>query len=76
MQAVYYQQSCPTCGRSLRIRVVYLGRKLYCQHCHGAFTAAESFDGTAASDSGIALLQRAEELLAMAERKNAPQQLD
>jgi hypothetical protein len=39
-----------------------------CQHCRGRFLAADSADGAAdASSSGLALLQRADELIATAD---------
>lgn len=60
----YYTQECPTCGRNLRVRVEYLGKKVACQHCGGKFAAHEP--GSAEDDpnkSSNALLQRADELL-------------
>ncbi len=61
----YFVQECPTCGRSLRIRVDYLGKQVACQHCLGRF---EACDPTSTeyppTDSGLALLNRANELLA------------
>lgn len=39
---VHFFQACPVCGRSLRIRVGLLGRRVYCCHCDGSFTAADS----------------------------------
>jgi hypothetical protein len=42
---VCYHQSCPVCGRSLRIRVMLLGRRVYCQHCGGGFIASDSAAG-------------------------------
>ena len=63
----YFDQECPTCGRNLQVRLEYLGKKVVCQHCQGKF---EACDPTSAayppSDSGLALLKRAEELLAIA----------
>lgn len=63
-RSTYFVQECPTCGRSLQVRVEYLGKTVVCQHCHGRF---EACDPTSASyppsQSGIALLRRAEELL-------------
>ncbi|MGB6042589.1 MAG: hypothetical protein WBF93_05470 [Pirellulales bacterium] len=32
----------PTCGRSLRVRVEYLGEQVVCQHCGGEFQACEA----------------------------------
>lgn len=38
---VCYHQNCPVCGRNLRIRVMLLGRRVYCQHCGGGFIASD-----------------------------------
>lgn len=62
---IYYMQECPTCGRNLRIRVEYLGRHVVCQHCNAEFTACDPASAAyPPTDSGIALLRRADELLA------------
>ena len=63
-RSTYYVQECPTCGRNLQVRVEYLGKEVECQHCHARFAASEpgSMDYTA-SDSGLSLLERAEQLL-------------
>jgi len=61
----YYMQECPTCGRNLRIRVEYLGRQVVCQHCNAQFLACDPASAAyPPSDSGIAVLRRADELLA------------
>ena len=62
--ATYFAQECPTCGRQLRIRVEYLGKRVACQHCQGTFVAAEAstLRGEAV-DQGSALMRRANELL-------------
>ncbi|RLS33482.1 MAG: hypothetical protein DWH79_07220 [Planctomycetota bacterium] len=39
---VHFFQGCPVCGRSLRIRVTLLGRRVYCQHCGGGFVAQDA----------------------------------
>jgi hypothetical protein len=39
---VCYHQNCPVCGRNLRIRVMLLGRRVYCQHCGGGFIATDA----------------------------------
>jgi hypothetical protein len=57
----YYVQECPTCGRRLQIRVEYLGRRVVCQHCRGAFIAA---DPAMRIDCGTNILERADALLA------------
>jgi|688.fasta_scaffold2541874_1 hypothetical protein len=38
---VHYYQPCPVCGRSLRIRVSLLGKRVFCQHCGGGFRATD-----------------------------------
>jgi len=35
---VFYQ-SCPVCGRTLRIPAKYFGRQMSCTHCEGEFCA-------------------------------------
>ena len=65
----YYFQECPTCGRTLQVRVAYLGKRVICQHCSATF---EAYDPESVayppSDSGLALLNRANELLETVER--------
>ena len=67
--SAYYIQECPTCGRTLQVRVEYLGKKVSCQHCGAEFQA---FDPSSAEpvpvDSGLSLLARAEDLLNRAAR--------
>ena len=46
---VCYHQNCPVCGRNLRIRVMLLGRRVYCQHCGGGFVATDACTGDSAS---------------------------
>lgn len=74
--AAYFNQECPVCGRGLRVRVVYLGRQVACQHCGGRFEACdpESAPHSASASaglSGLALLQRAEELIETANQLRA-----
>ena len=60
----YYVQECPTCGRSLQVRVEYLGKHVACQHCGAKFEACDPASSNyPPMDSGISLLARAEELL-------------
>ena len=62
--SIYFVQECPTCGRSLQIRVAYLGRKVVCQHCSGQFEAFDpATNGVSLEQSGTDLLRRADELL-------------
>ena len=63
-KSTYFQRDCPTCGRSLRIRVEYLGKVLGCPHCCGEFEAVDPAVQPARNSSdGLALLRRADELL-------------
>jgi hypothetical protein len=62
--AIYYVQECPTCGRNLQIRVEYLGKRVACQHCSAKFEASDpSSKRYAQGDSGLSLLERADELI-------------
>ena len=81
----YFIQDCPTCGRKLNIRVEYLGKKVVCQHCRGPFLAWDpegapsdqvnnpqaNTVSSSASMSGTKLMDRAQELIEMAEQKIA-----
>jgi len=66
----YFFQECPTCGRTLQIRVAYLGKHVICQHCLGRLEACDPESAAyPPSDSGLALLKRADELLESFERR-------
>jgi ssDNA-binding Zn-finger/Zn-ribbon topoisomerase 1 len=68
--ATYFVQDCPTCGRRLQVRVSYLGKLVVCQHCRGQLEACDPESRPASvSDSGFALMARAEELLATADER-------
>ena len=70
--STYFIQECPTCGRSLQVRVQFLGRIVQCRHCHGDFEACDpsSADYPPAS-SGLELLRRAERLLDSVEMRQS-----
>ena len=34
-----FVRACPTCGRSLEVRIELLGREVQCIHCGATFTA-------------------------------------
>ena len=60
----YYVQECPTCGRSLQVRVMYLGKRVACQHCGAKFEACDpSSENYPPAESGVSLLERADELI-------------
>lgn len=65
--ALYFVQQCPTCGRQLEVRVMYLGRSVVCRHCRGTFLATDRDNEPAPHDSSEAVLLRANELLASVE---------
>lgn len=67
--ATFFLRECPTCGRSLQIRVQYLGRLVCCPHCSGQFEAHDPDLESMTSDSGGDLLERADELLAGCEKR-------
>jgi hypothetical protein len=63
VRGTFFRQDCPICGRPLEIRVVYLGRKVVCGHCHGELVAADrSMPGATPNAQGD-ILRRAEALL-------------
>jgi hypothetical protein len=67
-EATYFVQECPTCGRNLRIRVEYLGKSVVCQHCHRMLVAR---DPEASGPVGLGLLERASELIDLAEQRQS-----
>jgi len=69
-RSVYYLQACPTCGRTLQIRVEYLGRRVVCQHCHAKFEACDPASASyPPTDSSLDLMRRADELLQTVSQK-------
>ena len=71
--STYFVQECPTCGRSLQIRVEYLGKRMTCQHCQGQFVAIDpvSIRYDSAEERNV-LLRRADELLRSAAKRKVP----
>ncbi len=67
--SVFYVQPCPACGRSLQVRVDYLGKGIACQHCQASFVAQQETRTPSPSESGLALLDRADELLKAIEKR-------
>lgn len=60
----YYVQECPTCGRSLQVRVKYLGKQVACQHCSAKFEASDPSSAKLAElDTSASILARADELI-------------
>ncbi len=37
--SVHFTQSCPTCGRRIRVRASLMGMSVACQHCNATFKA-------------------------------------
>jgi hypothetical protein len=52
---MHFFQSCPICGRSLRIRVTLLGKKVFCRHCGGGFPARDGASTTEAMTPDVSL---------------------
>ena len=69
--SAFFVQECPTCGRSLRVRVEYLGKRLICQHCRGSLMAHGPGGPHLPADDRQGLLARAGELIDRAERRLA-----
>lgn len=63
---VFFNRSCPVCGRKVSIRIQLLGQRVYCQHCGGGFTAVDETIGLgpAVHDRVDDLLERASRMLA------------
>ncbi len=62
----YFIQQCPACGRTVHVRVEYLGRSVGCQHCGRKFVAYDPEGMGPPADSGLDLLERADALLRQA----------
>lgn len=69
--SAFFVQECPTCGRSLRVRVEYLGKRLICQHCRGSLMAHGPGEPHLTADDRQGLLARAGQLIDQAERRLA-----
>jgi hypothetical protein len=66
---VHFNQACPVCGRTLHILVRLLGRRVYCQHCGGGFTAMDETMRRYAADASVRVRsETVEELLERASR--------
>ena len=71
-ESAYFVRECPTCGRRLHIRVEYMGRNVVCQHCRGRFVATSGEgNGPAPSAESLSLIERADELISMADSRRA-----
>lgn len=66
----YFLQECPTCGRTLQVRVELLGREVTCQHCRGLLTAWDD-EGAPRCAAPQTLLDRADRLLEEVEQRLA-----
>jgi hypothetical protein len=61
---VYFYQPCPICGRSLQVRIEYLGRTVCCRHCRGEFRASPVNDrDQERSDSHSAVIPHTDAVL-------------
>jgi hypothetical protein len=57
-------QRCPECKKKLHIRASYVGKRVACRHCRHQFVVVDpSSSGFILSDSGLALLDRVDEML-------------
>ena len=68
MQSSRFIQLCPWCEKNLHIPVEYLSKQVSCRFCNGRFIASDrETTQDATSDSGLALLRRADEMLEIAQ---------
>src|SRR5690242_2120598 len=42
----YFEMACPSCGKGLKIRTEYSGRRLACKHCDNTFIARDPADAS------------------------------
>jgi hypothetical protein len=61
--STYFVQECPTCGRRLHVRVDYLGKRVVCQHCRGAFIAFDPAGAAYPRAQTESFLRRIDQLL-------------
>ena len=59
--ATYFARECLTCGRTLQVRVEYLGKRVACPHCHAILTATDP----QLSGQPKTLMNRVEHLLSL-----------
>jgi DNA-directed RNA polymerase subunit RPC12/RpoP len=60
----YFVQECPTCGRRLRVRLNYLGKRIACRHCGAQFAACDPRSPDyPLMGSGHDLMRRVDQLL-------------
>ena len=74
LKSTFFLQECPICGRGLRIRVEYLGKRVVCQHCRGQLVACDPESNRYGSRDS-AVIQKADELLRRAAEKTAQSRL-
>jgi hypothetical protein len=59
-------QSCPSCKKRLHIRLKHVGKRVGCRHCLHRFKVRDPSSSFSLSDSGMALLNRVDEVLEQA----------
>ena len=71
--SLHFTQSCPTCGRRMRVRASLMGMSVACQHCNATFDAdghdepsTEAF--TTSSVQDVEAMQPHDPLMARVER--------
>jgi hypothetical protein len=63
-------QPCPSCKKRLHIRLEYVGQRVACRHCRHQFVVRDPSSSFVLSDSGIALLNRVDEVLEQASQSS------
>ena len=51
--ATYFVRSCPACGRTVQIKLSYLGKNMRCTHCSREFLATDEHAESASLDDPV-----------------------
>ena len=72
---IYFAKACPACGRTVQIKLFYLGQQVRCVHCNREFTATDPHSESAAIDDPVQywLNFTANESLEFSELSSKPQ---
>jgi hypothetical protein len=65
--ATYFARECPTCGRSLQVKIQFMGKRVTCPHCSAAFLATDRPCAANPRNEVSSTLDRVESLLALSE---------
>ncbi len=52
-ETIYFARSCPACGRTIQIKLSYLGKQVRCVHCSREFSATDEHAESASMDDPV-----------------------